>query len=193
MVPQPETHYVKGPEGNIACQVFGDGPIDLVIVPGWLSPSSCTARTRRSRSSTRAKSPRESRRRESSNSKASITGRPSATSSRSPARSRNSSPGSGTSTYPTGCWPPCCLPTSSIRRGMPRGSGTAVGASCSHATTTSPTPKSAVSKGVSYSTPATVFLAAFDGPTRALRCATTVAERMQGLGIDVRCGLHRRV
>jgi len=93
--------------------------------------------------------------------------------------------GSGTSTYPTGCWPPCCLPTSSIRRGMPRGSGTAVGASCSHATTTSPTPKSAVSKGVSYSTPATVFLAAFDGPTRALRSATTVAARMKGLGIDV--------
>ena len=29
MVPQPETHYVKGPEGNIAYQVFGDGPIDL--------------------------------------------------------------------------------------------------------------------------------------------------------------------
>jgi class 3 adenylate cyclase len=37
MVPQPETHYVKGPGGNIAYQVFGDGPIDLVIVPGWLS------------------------------------------------------------------------------------------------------------------------------------------------------------
>jgi class 3 adenylate cyclase len=34
------------------------------------------------------------------------------------------------------------------------------------------------------------FLAAFDGPTRALRCATTVAERMPELGIDVRCGLH---
>jgi class 3 adenylate cyclase len=28
---------VKGPEGNIAYQVLGDGPIDLVIVPGWLS------------------------------------------------------------------------------------------------------------------------------------------------------------
>src|SRR3954470_3721900 len=37
MVPQPETHYVKGPGGNIAYQVFGGGPIDLVIVPGWLS------------------------------------------------------------------------------------------------------------------------------------------------------------
>jgi class 3 adenylate cyclase len=34
------------------------------------------------------------------------------------------------------------------------------------------------------------FLATFDTPTRALRCATTVAERMPELGIDVRCGLH---
>ena len=34
------------------------------------------------------------------------------------------------------------------------------------------------------------FLATFDGPTRALRCATTLAERMPELGIDVRGGLH---
>ena len=45
MVPQPETHYVKGPEGNIAYQVFGDGPIDLVIVPGWLALSICCGRS----------------------------------------------------------------------------------------------------------------------------------------------------
>jgi hypothetical protein len=34
MVEQPHTHYAKGPEGNIAYQVIGDGPMDLVIVPG---------------------------------------------------------------------------------------------------------------------------------------------------------------
>src|SRR6202041_4107226 len=34
------------------------------------------------------------------------------------------------------------------------------------------------------------FLATFDGPTRALRCATTLAERMPELGIDVRSGLY---
>jgi class 3 adenylate cyclase len=34
------------------------------------------------------------------------------------------------------------------------------------------------------------FLATFDGPTRAVRCATTLAERMPELGIDVRGGLH---
>jgi pimeloyl-ACP methyl ester carboxylesterase len=36
MVPQPET-LCERPEGNIAYQVFGDGPIDLLIVPGWMS------------------------------------------------------------------------------------------------------------------------------------------------------------
>jgi class 3 adenylate cyclase len=34
------------------------------------------------------------------------------------------------------------------------------------------------------------FLAIFDGPTRAVRCATTLAERMPEVGIDVRSGLH---
>ena len=37
MVRQPDTHYAQGPEGNIAYQVVGDGPIDLVMVPGWFS------------------------------------------------------------------------------------------------------------------------------------------------------------
>jgi pimeloyl-ACP methyl ester carboxylesterase len=37
MVEQPETHYAKGPDGNIAYQVVGEGPMDLVIVPGWIS------------------------------------------------------------------------------------------------------------------------------------------------------------
>ncbi len=37
MVEQPQTRYAKGPEGNIAYQVVGEGPMDLVIVPGWIS------------------------------------------------------------------------------------------------------------------------------------------------------------
>ncbi|HEU4363436.1 MAG TPA: adenylate/guanylate cyclase domain-containing protein [Mycobacterium sp.] len=37
MVEQPQTRYAKGPEGNIAYQTVGDGPVDLVIVPGWIS------------------------------------------------------------------------------------------------------------------------------------------------------------
>jgi hypothetical protein len=31
-----ETHFPKGP-GNITYKVVGDGPLDLVVVPGWFS------------------------------------------------------------------------------------------------------------------------------------------------------------
>ena len=34
------------------------------------------------------------------------------------------------------------------------------------------------------------FLATFDGPARAIRCAASVAEAMNSLGIQVRAGLH---
>ena len=34
------------------------------------------------------------------------------------------------------------------------------------------------------------FLATFDGPARAVRCATNIAGAMRPLGIDVRAGLH---
>ncbi len=34
------------------------------------------------------------------------------------------------------------------------------------------------------------FLAAFDGPARAIRCACAVIDRVQELGIDIRAGLH---
>ncbi len=37
MAQLPETRYAKGPGGNIAYQVAGDGPVDLVVVPGWIS------------------------------------------------------------------------------------------------------------------------------------------------------------
>ena len=34
------------------------------------------------------------------------------------------------------------------------------------------------------------FLATFDGPARAIRCAQAIAERAAGLGVSVRAGLH---
>ena len=34
------------------------------------------------------------------------------------------------------------------------------------------------------------FMATFDGPARAIRCAASVAETMSSLGIEVRAGLH---
>jgi pimeloyl-ACP methyl ester carboxylesterase len=33
----PETHYALSGELNIAYQVMGDGPVDLVLVPGLIS------------------------------------------------------------------------------------------------------------------------------------------------------------
>ena len=34
------------------------------------------------------------------------------------------------------------------------------------------------------------FLAAFDGPARAIRCAGAIREAVRPLGLDVRCGVH---
>jgi class 3 adenylate cyclase len=34
------------------------------------------------------------------------------------------------------------------------------------------------------------FLATFDGPARAIRCATTIAHAVRALGIEIRAGLH---
>ncbi len=34
------------------------------------------------------------------------------------------------------------------------------------------------------------FLATFDGPARAVQCATTIAQAVRSLGIDVRAGVH---
>ncbi len=33
----PETRYARAGSIHIAYQVFGDGPVDLVFVPGWVS------------------------------------------------------------------------------------------------------------------------------------------------------------
>jgi pimeloyl-ACP methyl ester carboxylesterase len=33
----PETRYAKSGDVHIAYQVVGDGPIDLVFVPGWIT------------------------------------------------------------------------------------------------------------------------------------------------------------
>jgi DNA-binding winged helix-turn-helix (wHTH) protein/pimeloyl-ACP methyl ester carboxylesterase/class 3 adenylate cyclase len=37
----PETHYARSGDVNIAYQVIGDGPIDLVFVMGWVSHLDC--------------------------------------------------------------------------------------------------------------------------------------------------------
>jgi pimeloyl-ACP methyl ester carboxylesterase/class 3 adenylate cyclase len=32
---QPVTHFARGPDGAVAYQVFGNGPLDLVFIPDW--------------------------------------------------------------------------------------------------------------------------------------------------------------
>jgi class 3 adenylate cyclase len=41
MITPPETHYVKSGDVNIAYQVVGAGPVDMVLVPGWVSNVEC--------------------------------------------------------------------------------------------------------------------------------------------------------
>jgi class 3 adenylate cyclase len=36
------------------------------------------------------------------------------------------------------------------------------------------------------------FLAMFDGPKRAIRCATVIRDAVRALGIEVRAGLHTK-
>jgi DNA-binding SARP family transcriptional activator/pimeloyl-ACP methyl ester carboxylesterase len=39
--PVPTTHYVRSGDVNLAYQVIGEGPPDLVLVPGWVSNVEC--------------------------------------------------------------------------------------------------------------------------------------------------------
>ncbi len=34
------------------------------------------------------------------------------------------------------------------------------------------------------------FLATFDGPARAIRCAGAISDEVRGLGVEIRAGLH---
>jgi class 3 adenylate cyclase len=45
-------------------------------------------------------------------------------------------------------------------------------------------------RGKEISTAGDSFLAAFDGPARAIRCAGAVRDTVRSLGLEVRCGIH---
>lgn len=50
--------------------------------------------------------------------------------------------------------------------------------------------ESATSRGREVNTLGDGFLATFDGPARAIHCAHAILDRVRGLGLDVRAGLH---
>jgi class 3 adenylate cyclase len=45
-------------------------------------------------------------------------------------------------------------------------------------------------RGQEINTSGDGFLAAFDGPARAIRCAGAIRDAVRSLGLEVRCGLH---
>lgn len=45
-------------------------------------------------------------------------------------------------------------------------------------------------RGVEIDTAGDGFLATFDGPARAIRCALAVRDAVRGLGLELRCGAH---
>ena len=44
--------------------------------------------------------------------------------------------------------------------------------------------------GVEVDTTGDGFLATFDGPARAVRCAAAITERTRSIGIEIRAGVH---
>src|SRR5262249_43530161 len=45
-------------------------------------------------------------------------------------------------------------------------------------------------RGIEIDTAGDGFLATFDGPARAIRCAVSICREVRSLGIEVRAGLH---
>ena len=89
-----------------------------------------------------------------------------------------------------GCSPRCCSPTSWTRRAGPRRWVTVTGMRCLMRTTPSSGRNSSRFRGREVNTSGDGFLAMFDGPQRAIRCAMAIRDAVQALGIEVRAGLH---
>ncbi len=64
------------------------------------------------------------------------------------------------------------------------------GENCFNAMMTLRAPKSVHIQGRFVKHTGDGLLATFDGPTRAVLCATALAERMPQIGLDIRSGLH---
>ena len=88
-----------------------------------------------------------------------------------------------------GFWLRCCSPTSWARRGEPPTSATVIGMRCLMRTTPSSGQLTRF-RGREVNTSGDGFLAMFDGPQRAIRCAMALRDAVRSLGIEVRAGLH---
>ena len=124
------------------------------------------------------------------NSTAGITSRSPATATRSSPRSRSSSRARGPAPSPTASWPRSCSRTSSTRRAR-RPTWAIVGW---HALLDEH--RLLVRRdierfrGRELATTGDGFLASFDGPARAVRCAQAIVQAASALGLGVRAGVH---
>ena len=109
------------------------------------------------------------------------------------ARSRSSSPAPRAMSSPTACSRPCCSPTSSARPSEPRRSATEHGPTSRNATTRVVRAELERYRGREVDTAGDGFLATFDGPARAIRCACAMTAAVRELGPrDPRRPPHRR-
>ena len=110
------------------------------------------------------------------------------------ARPSRRSPSSSPATRPTwpmiGCLPRCCSPTSWTRRAGPPRWATVTGMPLLDAHDAVVRSQLARFRGREVNTSGDGFLAMFDGPQRAIRCAMAIRDAVQALGIEVRAGLH---
>jgi len=83
---------------------------------------------------------------------------------------------------------PCCSRTSSAPRHAPSSSATAAGVSCS--STTYVRRELARYRGVEHDTAGDGFFASFDGPARAVRCASAIRDSLREIDVHVRLRLH---
>ena len=90
---------------------------------------------------------------------------------------------------PIGCSRPSSSQMSSGRPNGRRSSVTSAGASCSRVTTR-PCGASSRNGGTEIDTTGDGFLATFDGPARAIRCACAARDAVRDLGLEIRAGLH---
>ena len=86
--------------------------------------------------------------------------------------------------------PRCCSPTSSTRRAARRRSAIVTGARLLDAHDAVVRSQLVRFRGREVNTSGDGFLAMFDGPQRAIRCAMAIRDAVQALGIQVRAGLH---
>ena len=105
-------------------------------------------------------------------------------------RSGRSSESASSRRRPTDDSSRSCSPTSSVPPSAPRRWEMPVGPSCWREHHVRVREELDGFNGVEVDTAGDGFLATFDGPARAVRCARAIGERVRDLGLEIRAGVH---